>query len=264
MHKGLSLQREKAAIEAEKVAISMPEDLSWPTNGPHSGPIPTELNPFDFSSFQRDYIDIIPTRWAAVSISLNESRDELYVSRFQAGQNQLMIRLPLTRHNSRDDFEELFEYEDGLLELNEIIEGANTSAHQAKEMTSKGSRKEWWEEREALDTRLKDLLENLEHVWLGGFKGIFCQYAHHSGLLARFKATFEKILARHLPSRKRKKTGKVNVDHRILELFIGLGPSEGQENFNEELTDLIYFVVDILQFHGEGNAYDEIDVDEVN
>lgn len=227
--------------------------------------MPTELSPFDFSSFQRDYIDIIPTRWAAVSISLNEKRDELYVSRFQAGQNQLMIRLPLTRQNERDGFELFeYEYEDGLQELNDIIEGANSSAHRAKEMTSKGSRKEWWEEREALDVRLKDLLENLEHVWLGGFRGIFCQYPRHAGLLAIFKSTFDKILARYLPSRKRKKSGKVNIDHRILEFFTGLGPSEGQENFSEELTDLIYFVVDILQFHGEGNAYDEIDVDEVN
>lgn len=226
--------------------------------------MPTELNPFDFSSFQRDYIDIIPTRWAAVSISLNENRDELYVSRFQAGQNQLMIRLPLTRLNSRDEYKDALEYEVGLQELNDIIEGANSSAHRAKEMTSKGSRKEWWKEREALDLRLKDLLENLEHVWLGGFRGIFCQYARHAGLLALFKATFDKVLARYLPSRKRKKTGRVNVDNRILEFFIGLGPSGGKENFSDEIIDLIYFVVDILQFHGEGNAYDEIDVDEVS
>ncbi|KAH0612981.1 uncharacterized protein H6S33_009361 [Morchella sextelata] len=263
LHKGLSIQREKAAIEAERISNSIPEDLSWPINGPHGGTVATELNSFEFSSFQQDYVDIIPNRWAAVSISLNERRDELYVSRFQAGESQFMIRLPLTRGNSRDDSEAVFEYGECRQELDEIIEGANTSAHNAKEMTSKGARKEWWEEREALDSRLGDLLENIEHVWFCGFKGIFCQYARYSGLLARFKATFEKVLAKYLPSRKRKKAGKVNIDHRVLELFIGLGPSEGQETFNEMLVDLIFYVVDILQFHGEGNAYDELDTDEM-
>jgi separase len=31
--------------------------------------------------------------------------------------------------------------------------------------------------------------------------------------------------------------------------------------FKDTLMDLLYFVVDILQFQGERNAYDEIDFD---
>jgi separase len=47
-----------------------------------------------------------------------------------------------------------------------------------------------------------------------------------------------------------------------LDLFIGLGdPTDPDVDFDEALNDLLYFVVDILQFHGERNAYDEIDFD---
>jgi separase len=148
-------------------------------------------------------------------------------------------------------------------ELNQIVSGANVSAHKAKEMTTKSSRKEWWSDREKLDTRLKELLDVIEHHWLGGFKGIFCQYALHKEFMSKFKRAFDRILAKHLPSRQNKRAKRVSIDYRILELFIGLGPPEHQD-LDEALVDLIYFVVDILQFHGEGNAYDEVDFDMVS
>ncbi|KAL7269465.1 separin protein [Rhizina undulata] len=260
LNKGLALQREKAAIEAEKAVLDSKDNLSWPSLDPHFSSVYTV--PFDFSSFQKEYIDIIPKRWAAVSISLSENHEELYISRFQTGQSQFMVRLPLTRHNSRDEFNDVFEFDTGADELREIIEDANASTHAAKDMTSKAARSEWWAKREEIDGRLKDLLVNIEHVWLGGFKGILSQYPRHPALLARFRASFDKILGKHLPSRKKKKAGKVGIDHRVLELFIGLGSPKGQE-LEDALVDLIYFVVDILQFHGEGNAYDEIDVDAI-
>lgn len=263
LHKGISLQREKAAIETEKAVSHISEDLSWPRAGSVSDAPKSMLvdpTPFEFSNFQSDYVDIIPKKWAAVSVSLSESREELYLSRFQAGQSQLMVRLPLTRHNSRDDYEARWEYESVLEELNEIVNGANVSAHNARDMTSKGARSEWWNQRESLDTQLRDLLSVIEYHWLGGFKGIFCQYALHKEYMAKFKSAFDKILAKHLPSRQNKRAKRVNIDYRILELFIGLGRPDEQD-LEEALVDLIYFVVDILQFHGEGNAYDEVDFD---
>ncbi|PWW75361.1 hypothetical protein C7212DRAFT_358438 [Tuber magnatum] len=263
LHKGISLQREKAAIETEKAVGRIPEDLSWPRVGSLSDApesLLADSTPFEFSNFQSDYVDIIPKKWAAVSVSLSESREELYLSRFQAGQSQLMVRLPLTRHNSRDDYEDRWEYESMLQELNEVVNGANVSAHNAKDMTSKGARSEWWSQRVSLDAQLKDLLSVIEYHWLGGFKGVFCQYALHKEYTAKFKSAFDKILAKHLPSRQNKRAKRVNIDYRILELFIGLGRPDEQD-LDEALVDLIYFVVDILQFHGEGNAYDEVDFD---
>ena len=53
------------------------------------------------------------------------------------------------------------------------------------------------------------------------------------------------------------------LESRVLELFIALGVPAEQNDLDEALMDLLYFVIDILQFHGERNAYDEIDFDAV-
>ena len=71
----------------------------------------------------------------------------------------------------------------------------------------------------------------------------------------------------HLPSRqgptKAKQSTRVNLDPRVLELFVGLGAPSEENDVDEQLMDLLYFVVDILQFNKERNAYDEIDFDAV-
>lgn len=283
--KGLSLLREKDATETEKIA-ACGEDLSWPQiSSFQDGSFKLVSTPFALSSFQKDYIDIIPHGWAAVSISLSEAEDELYISRFEAGHGQFMLRLPLTRHNSRDDAEEIFEYGTGIEMLKEILEKANISTHAAKAATTgdKATKTEWWAERESLDAQLGELLTNIEHCWLGGFKGIFGQYPRHPELLKRFRATFEKILAQNLPSRQPRRAGKrgavieapepIKIDPRVLDLFVGLGDptkmndwgneNEEKEGMDTSLVDLLWFVFDILQFHGERNAYDEIDTDAV-
>ena len=54
------------------------------------------------------------------------------------------------------------------------------------------------------------------------------------------------------------------LDLRVLELFVGLGNPSDSNDLDEPLMDLLYFVVDILQFNGERNAYDEIDFDSVS
>ncbi|KAH0538675.1 hypothetical protein FGG08_004750 [Glutinoglossum americanum] len=261
--KAISLQRQKGAIDVDRLAQ---EGLKWPTLDTNN-PI-KDLGFPDFSQFQKEYVDIIPSAWTAISVSLSENRDELYISKLQAGLSPFVLRLPLCRHNSRDADEEVFNFSQGHAELCEIIDLANFSTRDARDMTRSGAKSEWWAEREALDARLRDLLFNIESIWLGGFRGIFCQYPRQPELLSRFRSSFQKILDKHLPSRqrmgKRSKTGCLNLDPRILELFIGLGnPSEAKCDLDEPLTDLLYFVVDVLQFHGERNAYDEIDFDAI-
>ncbi|PSR75367.1 peptidase family C50-domain-containing protein [Coniella lustricola] len=114
-------------------------------------------------------------------------------------------------------------------------------------------------------------------------------------LVEKFRAMLEAILDKHLPSRRQVARGKktvgcgaaapsaagpplpkIKLDTRILDLFIGLGDGRGHDagsgtesggtttaaaHLYEPLSDLLYFVVDILQFNGERNAYDEIDFD---
>ncbi|KAI0879590.1 peptidase family C50-domain-containing protein [Hypoxylon argillaceum] len=223
----------------------------------------------DMNRFQKDYVDIIPKNWNVISLSLNETENDLCITKLRAGSNPFALRLPLDRACSRDADNEVFDFQQGRSELLELIQSANRTSHDARDMSQKGATSEWWAEREELDERIKQLLETIELTWLGGFKGIFSQHHKRANLLARFQKTFHVILESHLPSRRqvrgrktKKPTTKVNLDPRILELFIGLGDAMAPESdLDDALMDLLYFVVDVLQFHGEVNAYDEIDFD---
>ncbi|POR39368.1 Separin [Tolypocladium paradoxum] len=222
----------------------------------------------DLTRFQKTYVEMIPRNWSVISISLSDNRHDLCITKLQAGHSPFILRLPLERANSRDADSEVFNFEHGREELLDIIKLANETSHSARDFAAKGERSAWWSEREALDSRLKDLLVTIETTWLGGFKGIFSQHQRRPDLLARFQTSFQQILNGSLPSRSRmrgKKSTKaqtVTLDPRILDLFIGLGePAEPDCDSDEALNDLLYFVVDILQFHGERNAYDEIDFD---
>ncbi|CAG7562991.1 unnamed protein product [Fusarium equiseti] len=223
----------------------------------------------EMAKFQTDYIELVPHKWSVVSISLSDNHHDLCITKFRAGHSPFILRLPLERANSRDADSEIFNFDHGKEEMMEIIRLANETSHSAsRDFSVKGAKTAWWAEREALDGRLRDLLSTIETTWLGGFKGIFSQHERRPDLLARFQKSFQQILDTNLPSRKQgrgkktTKTPKVSLDPRVLDLFIGLGdPSDPDSDYDEALNDLLYFVVDILQFHGERNAYDEIDFD---
>lgn len=267
MANSLGIYREMKAIQIDKQASSRDQFLRWPDPGPAIVQSKEDDLTLDASQFQKDYIDIIPAHWSVISIGLSDNSEELFISKLQAGQSPFILRLPLSRHNSRDADEEIFDFKQGQAELLEIIDLANFTAHDARDMTRKGAKSRWWAEREALDARLKDLLINIENIWLGGFRGLFSANPRRPELLARFQHSFQKILDKYLPSRlkssTRSKVERVNLAPHILSLFVELGHKCEQEDLDEPLMDLLYFVIDILQFHGEHNAYDEIDFDSV-
>lgn len=269
------------------VAVDLARNITWrreqktlqianTTDAPQTAPATPPKGPRrssigftnDMARFQKSYVEMIPKKWSVISISLSDNQHDLCLTKFQAGHSPFILRLPLKRANSRDADSEIFSFDHGRQELLDIIKLANETSHSARDFTAKGERNAWWAEREALDTRLQDLLATVETTWLGGFKGIFSQHHRKTDLLARFQKSFHQVLDGCLPSRSQvrgKKTTKsptITLDPRILDLFIGLGdPSDPDCDFDEALNDLLYFVVDILQFHGEHNAYDEIDFD---
>lgn len=268
MARNLTWRREYNALLTEK--HSGRNGLEWPEDIRSSETRRASLSPVvDICKFQREYIDIIPQEWSVVSISLSDNKHDLCISKLQAGQNPFVIRLPLERASSRDADSDVFDFQQGRTELLDIIKRANETCHTKRDFSVKGAKTAWWVERQALDVRLGELLERIEQVWLGGFKGIFSQHKRHPKLLAKFHKSFTNILDKHLPSRRQvrgKKSkapaAKVTLDMRILELFVGFGDATSEDaDFDEMLNDLLYFVVDILQFHGERNAYDEIDFD---
>jgi separase len=255
----LKLEKSAALVEASHEHKTTP--FEWPT-------MIAELHEPQLSAakFQEEYINTIPKPWTAVSLALDESCTSLYVARYRADQTPLIVRLPFSRHQDEELGDETFDYAAGKEELQEIIQLSNTSCHSNGDLSAKGAKSKWWSEREALDRRLQELLINMEDMWFGGFKGVFSPRARHIELLARFRTSFEASLDRHLPSRQvmKGRVQKLALDHNVLELFVNLGSDNGGTvDLDEAISDLLYFVVDMLQFNGERNAYDEIDFDEM-
>ena len=265
----VAMTREGLAIQVEKQLAITQDVVDWPRADDFTARQSLKSsNSLEYSEFQREYIDIIPASWNVISLSLSESRDEIRVSKIRSGQTPFILTLPLNRHNSRDADEEIFGFNQAKTELHDIIALANYSTHDAQDMSRKGAKSEWWEARAALDARLKDLLVSIESIWFGGFRGIFTPKIHSLDLLSRFQQSLHKILDRHLPSRQKqgkgRKSNNTGLDPRVLELFVEMGDPDEVDDLDEPLMDLLYFVIDILQFNGERNAYDEIDFDSVN
>ena len=260
----IAKHREQSAALVDVNHEQKTAPFEWPsvTAATNTPPIP-ELNAI---TFQEEYINTIPAPWTAVSLSLDEAGTSLYVARYRANHVPFIVRLPFSRHQDEDLGNDAFDYAAGKEELSDIIQLSNTSCHNNGDLSARGAKSAWWSEREALDRRLQELLINMEDMWFGGFKGVFSPRHTEPKLLARFRAAFEGALDRHLPSRQAAKgrAAKLALDHNVLELFINLGSdNDGTVDLDEPISDLLYFVVDMLQFNGERNAYDEIDFDEM-
>ncbi|KAL2866233.1 C50 family peptidase [Aspergillus lucknowensis] len=251
-----SFARERAAIRIDKRLADYCDPLLWPTSElVESGDV--------VSDFTDGYVDILPDNWNVLSLSLSADQTEFVVSRLHCGRSPFLLRLPLRRGNSKDD-EEQFTFEDGREEMQQLIRLANESAHAAKLQVDRQAKKDWWKNREALDRRMENLLQNIENVWFGGFRGIFSPIPHDTKSLAHFAASFQNLLDKHLPSRRKGSRAagpKLTLHPNVLELFVGVKNLQDEEDPEDTLMDLLYFVVDILQFQGERNAYDEIDFD---
>jgi separase len=68
----------------------------------------------------------------------------------------------------------------------------------------------------------------------------------------------EKVFKESLPSQNKKKS-KLRLDDALLTCFSSLSP----KCRDEELEDLVYFILDLYQFHGVPVAISEVDVDQV-
>ncbi|KAG5360919.1 Separin [Yarrowia sp. B02] len=203
----------------------------------------------------------LPDNWNVISLAICPTSGDLVVCQYAYNQEPFLLRLPLHRHNSRDADEHPFLFSDGLEELKNIISESDTMTRTGASFP--GGSEAWWAKRHELDARLKQLLHDAEFCWFGGFLGILGETVG-SGCES-FAKSFNRILTKHLPSRngtgRRKKGFKpVSIDPRVLSLFLGMGK---EDIAPELLEDLVYFVLDILQFHGEYNAYDELDTDQI-
>lgn len=112
----------------------------------------------------------LPPNWTVVTINLSEDCGTLYLSRVQRDRPPLIFSLPLDRQGRREEEDETFTFAKALAELREIIQTSDAIAQDAKNIEGKEGRAGWWNKRKELDTRMKDLLANIEFCWLGAAK----------------------------------------------------------------------------------------------
>lgn len=118
--------------------------------------------------------DFLPHNWTVINICVSEDGNSLFITRQQPKLEPLLFCVPLARPSRMDnqDSNVQLTFEAALQEMQDIIDSCTQNGKRAAELLSEGKelRAEWWSERRALDTRLSDLLENIEFCWLGGFK----------------------------------------------------------------------------------------------
>ena len=208
--------------------------------------------------------EVLPASWSVVSLVLNESKTELFVACLARSRSPFVVRIPLARPDPSDGDPDGFDLERARAEMQEIVRQANLTAHDTRgSSTDKSMRASWFAERQDLDRQLSALLDSIENVWLGGFRGLLSGHRTDEHGLANFGRSLSSTLNKHLPSRKKKSRSsgpRIELHHHVLDLFVGLGHPRAMD-LDDAVTDLLYFVVDILQFNGEPNAYDEIDFD---
>ncbi|SPO26733.1 related to Separin [Ustilago trichophora] len=213
---------------------------------------------------------LLPRNWTVISISVRGTDVEnLVLTRQEGGggldgctaKEAVLYSLPMNRRSQRDGTEE--EEEQLTLraaqeKLVEIVRLSNDGIHGVKDVQSMEARRQWWTERHRLDDELKELLQAIQDTWLGGFKGVFCEPTSDARAITALRARFEKIIRRACFPTANKRPSKLKLDDAVFECFAGL-PADCTD---EDLEDLVHYVMDALQFSGFQVAVDEIDLDE--
>ncbi|KAG1823730.1 peptidase family C50-domain-containing protein [Suillus subaureus] len=192
-----------------------------------------------------------PSHWTIVHISLTPDKSTLFISRQNVSSEPLMFCVPLKGRRESDEDEHLT-FDDAVKELAEIIRLSDQGTRNAVNVRNDDprARAAWWAERNTLDKRMQELLENIEFCWLGAFKP-------SSSLTCALR--LEKVFKRILPPPDKKQKQPPRLSDVLLDCFSSLSPKCREE----ELEDLLFFILDLYTFHGIPVAIADIDVDQV-
>jgi separase len=119
----------------------------------------------------------LPSNWTVIHITITDDKNTLFVSR-QAGGVEgdgLVFSVPLKsrrENGSGDDEVDYLTFSDAMYELREIVRLSDEGTKAAVSIKSddEEARAAWWKQRAELDSRMKNLLENIEFCWFGAFK----------------------------------------------------------------------------------------------
>ncbi|KAF8075942.1 cysteine peptidase C50 [Lyophyllum atratum] len=291
----ITLRREMLETIQHKFPLQAVDDAKWPLIRPDGSLQPpltgksssrfsfdTALDPLSISSSQTSGL---PSNWTVVHINVTEDKSTLFITRQECGdptRTPLIFCVPLKgrRDNGGGIDEEHLTFEDAIDELKEIVRLSDEGTKAAVRIKTEDqeARAAWWKERNELDTRLRELLENVEFCWLGAFKTILSPRPNLTpDLISDLRCQFEKVFHRSLhvqDKRTKQRSGthkksasqsqsqafsQVTFDDALLECFSTLSP----KCRDEELEDLVYFILDLYQFHGAPVAIAEVDIIQV-
>ncbi|KAI0324727.1 hypothetical protein GY45DRAFT_1357090 [Cubamyces sp. BRFM 1775] len=216
---------------------------------------------FDVAKMSVNQADQLPPHWTVVNVSITEDRHTMFVTRQCAGRKPLIFCLPLKGRREGQEDEHLT-YEDAIRELREIIRLSDEGTRQAADVKKddRNARVAWWKTRTELDTRLRELLGDIEFCWLGAFKTIFTPTPDVLPEdLAALRTRLDAVFKGSLVFQEKKPKSRIGLDDGLLECFSTLPP----DCRDEELEDLVYFILDLYQFHGVPVAISEVDMDQV-
>ena len=209
----------------------------------------------------------IPNNWKIISISITDDKKTMFVVKYRKKSEPLVLSLPLdNRQNRREGGGEEgdFTYLTAANELKSILNESDESIKDSNKVKTDDEKIDWWNNRKHLDSRLRQLCKNIEFCWLGVFKTIF-KFTNVTKLneedvkLNELRNCLDKVFKRHIHLNGRKKmNSKIKLDDSLLECFSTLQ----SDCKDEELEDLIYFVLDIHGFQGIQLALAEIDIDQ--
>ncbi|KAJ3827682.1 cysteine peptidase C50 [Lentinula raphanica] len=233
------------------------------------------MNPETFNS---STIAELPKTWTVVHISVTEDKNTMFISRQRGGdQNEPLVFCVPLKGRREDAADQHLTFEDALSEMQEIVSLSNETTKVAASIRNDpAARSKWWKDRGALDNRLRELLENIEFCWLGAFKTILSANPHLSPqAISNLRIQFDRVFQRGLRLQDKKtkeralghkkvpsesfSPNRVTLDNALIECFSTLPP----DCRDEELEDLVYFILDLYQFHGVPVAIAEIDIDQV-
>ncbi|KAI0298727.1 peptidase family C50-domain-containing protein [Multifurca ochricompacta] len=215
---------------------------------------------FNLTSLAQSKVANLPANWTIVHIYVTEDQSTMFACRQRANQLPLVFSLPLKGRREAED--EHLTFEDAISELREIIRLSNESTKSAINVKGKdqSARATWWADRMALDKRLKELLESIEFCWFGAFKTILSeQVSVPEDAMSVFRGRIDRIFQQTIGAQGKKQSTRMHLDNSLLECFSRLSP----KCRDEELEDLVYFILDLYQFHGVQVAIAEVDVDHV-
>lgn len=196
----VTLGREMLEAISSKFPDAVHDDLVWPILSPNGSALPPPMpakfqinkDEPDFDDEHREYwrtvgdnhsaakfdpellsrsvTERLPRNWTVVSISVSDDRRTIFLSRQRPHCQSLLFSIPLEGRREGDD--EAITFQGALDEFEEIIRLSDQTTRSAEHVTKTDRRQRcnWWAERTKLDTRLRELLANIEFCWLGAFK----------------------------------------------------------------------------------------------